>query len=319
MKGVRRAGYRNFTEQKLLRWVRPIVEVKTASGVKRIGAVPSPRRRGLGRGQGFAFDWSEAAFSSALFIAGAFQMMRKNKMGRWFGHAVLRAWLIGAPIPIMVVRKYLVEAFKRQHVWAKRRFRKYTRSRGDDPLNIIDRWATAHSYKTAHRRAGVSQRTWEDLSCEALASQVSRRYHDDEELIELYDRTPELVSQLMNRPSEKDMQNFFCAPASIPEQRRFFDLGHLQKLLRERRECPDHWLLKARGLYAGRVWYLAGVAEAIRAGKKISKRAKEQIEREMSLYTLLSKMSPENVLSQYLYMVAVTQHNRSTKTTQAVV
>lgn len=311
--GLRKAGLRDMTERKLLRWAAPITTVRDDTGKPaRLGVIPGPRRKGRGRGKGFVFLWPREAFVIAVYLGETMRSMRENHMGRWFGHAVLRAFLLGAPIHPEVVRFYYVEALERQRRWVAKNLRQYARlahqlrrkelSQGDDKLDAIDRWVVATSY--AHkvlRAAGVSSKVRQMLGFQAYASLVGLRWSDTTQAAEDYDEAArQILPRLTGRPYES-VEPLFSKTSATEEELTFFALPHEIQLARE---CPPEWLTSIQKMYLTRIQFLHNTIVEPKPGTSIPPNDRDRLESEVAVHTVLFALPPAAIIALLMANIA---------------
>lgn len=273
---VRKAGLKNFTARKLERWAS-------------LGAIPHPKRKGKGQGRGWEFLWDNQALVSALLIADAFTWQR----GRRFEDAVLWAWLRGGPIPLPIVRRYLVRAYAYLHRWLEQHLKAHRRNQEDEPLDLVDRLARVFSRRHDTLRAeGVPMKTRVPVMRETLAGVMGLQWSDEaSETVKSYRQAWQAIFGRLGLPWA----------TTSPEGRRqqaFFEFRRLERLARK--DATDDELLAARGAFAQGFYQIATAIKRVAAGQRLPASQRSETEAAYRIYSILFQMDPAWVTALFL-------------------
>lgn len=315
-KALRQVGLRSFSKRKLQRWATP-VEVRDAKGkVHHLGLLSGGKRRGKGQGLGWDWTLSENDILAATFIEYALDRMAKRDLGGdGLGDAGLWAFLWGAPIQLLLVRHYITKSLDRTEKAITARLESRKRYDDDEPMDLISRLAKHLAYDdVALKKADVPLRDREHLGEHALAHATGRRWGLDHDTAEFYQRFTEsyfgAVTQTLSG-SDRPVSEEFFAPfnlSRIGQDQHFFSFKHLRRLYRD---CPDEWLLQIQQQFSGGQRFLDAITDAIHEKRRIPEAVMEQAKRLRDLYTTLSKLPPEAVMSLLLWEPAT--HPRGSK------
>jgi hypothetical protein len=299
-----KGGLRTVTPRKLLRWASPVITTRDSNGATRkLGALPSPRRKGKGRGKGVEFLWQPQTLVIAASIEESLRWMRQNSKGRWFGEAVLRAFLIGAPVHPAVVRAYLIEAFVRLEQWATRQLRgPLLEEPKEQRANRAKRWAKASSYRGAWSRLGIPVHIRQAIGEHAAGELVSLRMSSPDDMAQDYDEAAEAFYPKVIGLDYTTAKRFFDPAESVADSHAFFSLRRSRELIET---CPDAWLLGSQQLIAGRYHFLHDAV--VSPGKEplsLSDTERQRLQDEVAMMTMLWMLPAEHIMMQALATIA---------------
>ncbi len=310
VKGLRGAGLRSFTKRKLQRWAAPVVEVRGSDGtVRRLGLLSGGIRKGQGRGRGWGWVLPEADLVTATFIQHALDRVAKRTLaGDGLGDAGLWAFLWGAPVPLPVVRHYLIESLDQVEHAITARLESRRKYHDDEPTDLILRLAKHMAYDdVALKSAGVPLKDRARLGEQALAHMTGRRWDLDEGAPEFYARFSEgyfhRITQALSGSDAPIKEEFFepLDPNRVEEEQQFFSFKNLRHLYQNQKECPDDWLLQAQAKFSSGQRFLDAVTEAIQKKQHIPDAVMDQAKSLRGLYTMLAKFPPQSVMSFLLW------------------
>lgn len=279
---MHRGGLKRFTARKLERWAN-------------LGVLPHAKRKGRGRGKGWDYLWPDEAMGGALFIADAFTWQKSRR----FEDAVLWAWLRGAPIPVDVVRKYLLQGISRQRSWLDEHLRRQEHRPGDQPLDLVDRLAQILAAKHGTLRSlRVPTRERLRLMQESLAHLVGEKWSEGrKETVELYTRADQtILSPLIGLPWEQ-LKRHFSPAKDVPSEQRFFSYSQLERLVKSTHE---ELLLAAREAFARPFYATLAVISRLQAGDRVPAAAKAQAQEIYQIYSIVFQMDPSWVIVLFL-------------------
>ena len=313
-KAFRGAGLRTFSKRKLQRWAEPVVEVPGPDGtLQRLGLLSGGKRRGKGRGAGVNWTLSKADFLTAAFIQYALDRMENRTLGRLGGHTLgdagLWAFLWGAPIPLPVVRYYLLESLDRTEQQVMRRLESQREYQDDELDNLIERLARHMGYDhPVLKTAGVPVADRQRLGQEALSAWVGKRWEGEiEESSLFYTRITEThlkaIARLLAGDGGVNTEQFFdpLPPSQVEEELSFYSFAHLRELYRE---CPKEWLDVIQETFSERQRFLDAVSDAIRKKREVPDAIMQQAKDLRALHTMLSRLSPETAVGLMLWGVS---------------
>jgi len=283
---MRHAGFRSFSLRKLERWAN-------------LGAVPHPKRKGLGRGKGFVYLWSEDALWGALFIEDALRWQKSRR----FEDAVLWAWLRGAPVPLGAIRRYLAGGIGRQRAWLERHLNKQRQHGAEEPLDLVDRLSRVFAYKHGTlRKIGTPLSHRKRLMQETLANLIGERWSADGRTAKIYGRADKTILAPLIGIDWNRLQAYFTPTRETVSERRFFNYAELE---REARTVPDETLLAARASFAGQMFRTMDVLTRIQSRRRVPSREKARAEDTYRIYSILFQLDPSWVIMLFLYSLVV--------------
>jgi hypothetical protein len=303
-KAFRGAGLRSFTKRKLQRWAdEPGIEVVGPDGVgRRLGLLSGGRRKGRGYGKGVNWYLSETDLLTAAFIQYALDRMDKHTLGgHGLGDAGLWAFLWGAPVPLPVVRHYLLESLDRLEQRTNERLQSRKKDREDEVFELIDRLAQHTGYDDAvSKEAGVPIKDRIRLGQEVFSSWVGKKWTTKNERFTFFKRfTDEYSQKFTQRLAGSKTANtgqFFenSTPSTIEEGLRFHSFKNLREVYRT---CPDERLLHIQATFSTGQQFLDAVSEAIRSKKRIPPPVMERVKDLRAFYNICASLGPGAVVS----------------------
>jgi hypothetical protein len=276
--------------------------------MKHLGLLTGGKPKGKGRGGGWDWTLSETDLLTATFIQYALDRMGKHTLGgHGIGDAGLWAFLWGAPVPLPVVRYYLIQSLDAVERQVKRRLESRKADREDEVFDLIDRLAQRLSYDhPVFKAAGVRVGDRERLGQETLSAFIGKRWETVNEPSEFYARFIEenwvKITRLLAGSQTANTEQYFeqFAPSRIEEELQFYSYTKLRAIYCT---CPDKRLLVIQVKFANGQLFLDRIADALQRKKQIPKQELKRAEDLRALYSMLAHFSPEAVVGLLLWDV----------------
>jgi hypothetical protein len=306
-RALRRHGLAGFSKRKVQRLAAPVVTVIGDDGrEQRVGIISGGKRKGRGYGRGWDWVLPDHDLITIVFVEYALEQTRKQALrGDTIGDAALWAWLWGAPVPLPVVRHYLLHSLDRGEKTITARLHRARRYQDDEPYDLIDRVATKMAYDhPVLKKVGVPVTDLQDGIANTLATLYGLKWSSAQDALDVRMRTvaePRWteLKQILAGDGSFGIDRFFSdiGPSDITRDRRLFTFKNLRKTYRH---CPDDWLQRTQAQFSGQRRFIDSVADALRAGQTVPDTVMALAKDLGALHAMLSHLSPDAVISLHL-------------------